>query len=1085
MLTLLIGTDWIANRDKILEMIAEDVAAERAGRIMIVPELISHDTERRLCMAAGDTCSRFAEVLSFSRLAKRVSEYDHKPIKPCLDQGGRLVAMASATKQIHSKLKAYAAMETKPEFFSGLVDAVDEFKRCCITSADLMAASLNTEGSLAQKLEELSLLLESYDSVCSRGKCDPRDQMSWLLDVLEDSNYGADHVFYIDGFPDFTRQHLNIIQHLIATSVNVVVSLTCDTIASEKIEFSKPGETAALLMRTAKSCGVEVKTIHLEPRQYSTALARDLSLSGNVDCKRCDALKTIRLNSVYQECEAALEEVLGYVANGARYRDINIVCSEMPTYRNILEMLFEKCGIPLYISGTDDILNEPAINTLFSALEVVIGGFELQDVLQYLKSMLSPLDADTCDLVENYAILWGIHGKKWESTWKNNPDGLGVEINDNALALLSKLNAARSIAIDPLVQLRNGLSSSRNLGDMVRALYEFLEMIRYGEKLSEYAEAFDTTGEGRAAQVLNQLWDILISALEQLYDTLGETAWEPENFLRLLKLLISQYDVGTIPPVLDAVSAGPTNVMRCQQCKYLIVLGAAEGAFPGYAGSTGVLSDQERTALRQLGIPLTGGAMDGLLTELADIYGVFSSADTAITVCCSGAEPSFVFKRLVALAGGEMTPQGLLGAAMANETDASAYLLRYAAADVAQDLGILSGYQALAQSKNHQLGSISDENIKALYGSALNLSASRVDRQALCRMAYFLEYGLRASERKTAEVNPAEFGSYVHAVMEQTVRTVMLQGGVRNTSAEEIVAIAKTCSEEYAKERFSALDTERVRYLFHRNWDELERIVLDLWEEMQNSEFDPVGLEVAFGDGCEIPAIDVSGKTIPAKLRGIVDRVDRWDHDGKNYFRVVDYKTGKKDFDYCDILNGYGMQMLLYLFALRDNGTDIVGKNTVPAGVQYFPARVPLLSADGALTEEEAKTARAKLWKRKGLILGAEDVLAAMENTESPVRMPYSRKRDGSISGELADHKQFSALREFVFKRVGKMVDEIASGTITPNPYSRGSSFDACTYCPYGSICHKSTVENRRNYRTVSEDVFWENVEKEVDKDGK
>lgn len=1085
MLTLLFGTDWIRNRDQILQMIADDVTAEKAGRILIVPELISHDTERRLCKAAGDTCSRFAEVLSFTRLAKRVSEYDRQPIRPCLDQGGRLVAMASATKQIHSKLKAYASVETKPEFFSGLVDAVDEFKRCCITPGDLMDASFNTEGSLAQKLEELSLLLESYDSVCSRGKCDPRDQMSWLLEELEDSTYGADHVFYIDGFPDFTRQHLNIIKHLIENSANVTVSLTCDVPGSDEMAFTKAGETAVLLMQIAEACGAGVKTVCLEPRDHPVALAGKLLLSGDIGVQRCEALKVIRANSAYQECEVALEAVLGYVADGARYRDINIVCGEMPAYRNVLEMLFEKCNIPLYISGTEDILDEPAINTLFAALEAVLGGFELQDVLQYLKSMLSPLDAETCDMVENYAILWGIHGKHWEENWNNHPNGLGHRMTDQAREALSRLNNARRTAIDPLTRLRNGLDASRNLGDMVRALYDFLETIHYGKRLSEYAEAFASSGHGREAQILNQLWDILLSALEQLYDTLGQTAWETENFLRLLKLLISQYDVGTIPPVLDAVSAGPVNAMRCQQCKYLIVLGAAEGALPGYAGSAGVLTDQERVALRQLGIPLTGGSMDGLLAEFADIYGVFSSPDTAITVCCSSGEPSFVYKRLAALAGGEVPANDLLGAAIANDVEASAYLLRYAAEAAAGELGILSTYHLLESKRDHQLGSITTENIKKLYGSELNLSASRVDRQALCRMSYFLQYGLFAQERKMAEVDPAEFGTYVHAVLEETVRTVMLQGGIRNISADEMVQIAKAFSEEYAKERFSALETERVVYLFRRNWDELEKIVRELWEELQNSDFDPVGLEVAFGDGCQIPAIDISGENMSAKLKGVVDRVDRWDHEGKNYYRVVDYKTGKKDFDYCDILNGYGMQMLLYLFALQDTGADIVGENPVPAGVQYFPARVPLLSADGALTEEEARAGRVKLWKRKGLILSAENVLAAMENTEKPIRMPYSRKKDGSISGDLADHKQFSLLRDFVFKRVGKMVDEIASGNVEPNPYSRGTSFSACTYCPYGSVCHKATVEDRRNFRTVSDKQFWEDVQKEVDKDGR
>ena len=74
MLTLLLGRDWTANRKKILQWIAQDVQKEKPGRILLVPELISHDTERRLAAAAGDTASRFAEVLSFSRLSRRVSD---------------------------------------------------------------------------------------------------------------------------------------------------------------------------------------------------------------------------------------------------------------------------------------------------------------------------------------------------------------------------------------------------------------------------------------------------------------------------------------------------------------------------------------------------------------------------------------------------------------------------------------------------------------------------------------------------------------------------------------------------------------------------------------------------------------------------------------------------------------------------------------------------------------------------------------------------------------------------------------------------------------------------------------------------
>ena len=118
MLTVYIGTDWKVNRDTALHCIAEDVKARKGGRILIVPELISHDMERRLAASCGDTASRYAEVLSFSRLARRASQELSFAIEECLDNGGRVAAMAAATRNVISKLKSYAGLLSKPEFLS-------------------------------------------------------------------------------------------------------------------------------------------------------------------------------------------------------------------------------------------------------------------------------------------------------------------------------------------------------------------------------------------------------------------------------------------------------------------------------------------------------------------------------------------------------------------------------------------------------------------------------------------------------------------------------------------------------------------------------------------------------------------------------------------------------------------------------------------------------------------------------------------------------------------------------------------------------------------------------------------------------
>ena len=74
MVHLLLGRDWTANSDEILKRISRDVKQRKGNRILMVPELVSHETERRLCAFAGDTASRYAEVLSFTRLARRVCD---------------------------------------------------------------------------------------------------------------------------------------------------------------------------------------------------------------------------------------------------------------------------------------------------------------------------------------------------------------------------------------------------------------------------------------------------------------------------------------------------------------------------------------------------------------------------------------------------------------------------------------------------------------------------------------------------------------------------------------------------------------------------------------------------------------------------------------------------------------------------------------------------------------------------------------------------------------------------------------------------------------------------------------------------
>ncbi|MBQ4606776.1 MAG: hypothetical protein IJB15_08710, partial [Clostridia bacterium] len=92
--------------------------------------------------------------------------FDHSHILP-----GKIRKSIYVENMLLSERSFFQLLQQPGHLISGIL----------FSPADLKQASLETEGSLAQKLEELSLLMEAYDSLCSRGKQDPRDQMTWLL----------------------------------------------------------------------------------------------------------------------------------------------------------------------------------------------------------------------------------------------------------------------------------------------------------------------------------------------------------------------------------------------------------------------------------------------------------------------------------------------------------------------------------------------------------------------------------------------------------------------------------------------------------------------------------------------------------------------------------------------------------------------------------------------------------------------------------------------------------------------------------------------------------------------------------------
>ena len=178
------------------------------------------------------------------------------------------------------------------------------------------------------------------------------------------------------------------------------------------------------------------------------------------------------------------------------------------------------------------------------------------------------------------------------------------------------------------------------------------------------------------------------------------------------------------------------------------------------------------------------------------------------------------------------------------------------------------------------------------------------------------------------------------------LRTLTKDGAVPvpcEMEREELHALSRSVVERYVREELGGLEgeTPRFRYLFRRLLKSVYAVVENAVEELSRSDFQPIAFELGFGRGRGPPAGPAEGGRLTVSISGFVDRVDGWVDGEKLCLRVVDYKTGRKSFDLTDIWNGMGLQMLLYLFTLTEEGKERFGKNIVPAGVLYLPARTP------------------------------------------------------------------------------------------------------------------------------------------------
>ena len=1097
MLKLLLGRAGTGKTTEILGTMARE--GERRPQLLIVPEQHSHDAERQLCAVGGNGVSLCAEVLSFTRLASRVFSVAGGLAEPVLDAGGRLLLMDVALKAVEDRLKVYVRPSRKPPFLTQLAATVDECKGANISPERLFEVAGQVEGESGDKFYDLALICGAYEAYCEQRGADPRDKLTRLARALEGCPWGEGRDIYLDGFTDFTVQERLVLEKLVGQANSVTVALTCDGMAGDEEDVFGPARrTARRLLELAKRMGVESEV--RVRSEKGAAVARGIARVEEylfeavlpVFEETPEGVELYRAMSPYSEVERAAAELARLAREeGYRYRDLAVTARSMEVYGPLITLIFPRYGLPVFLGGMDDVLQKPILTLVTGALDAVAGEYRYEDVFRYLKTGLTDLSRDEVDRLENYVLKWDIKGSRWTQAgeWNMHPEGYGGVWNETLKARVAELDGLRRRVAEPLERLRRAKEKTGE--GLALALYGFLEEIDLPRRLLERGAELRQGGEAALAAEYEQLWKLLCGALEQCAQLLGETGMDWEEFARLFKLVLSQYQVGAIPVSLDRVAAGEMPRLAHKHCKVLYLLGADDGAIPAVAPSPGLLVDEDRSLLAAFGLESAPRLTDKLWREMTIVYETCALPSDRLIVSYALAgedggkgQPSFLVKKLRQLFPGlvPLDERSL-------EKDFRMTALRPALelAGLRPGLGralkevpgCAPLVERMERAATMERGSLTRPTVEALYGRHVPMSASRMDKYKSCHFSYFMQYGLGAKARKGAEFAATDYGTFVHYVLENVLRE---RKGREVPGREQVSAVVK----RYVEEQLGGLagETARFRYLFRRLEKTVYAVVKNVCEELENSEFQPVAFELGFGKKGELPPVELTVDGVTLSVSGVVDRVDAWEKDGRLYLRVVDYKTGRKSFDLTDVWNGLGLQMLLYLFTLTEDGKTLFGdRELVPAGVLYLPARDLPVGGSRTMTEEERQKKVDEQLRRKGLVLDDEAVLSAMERGEEGFRfLPLKMKKSGEIGGEaLVSAERLGKLERHTRQILRDIAAELAAGNIAADPFWQGPQHNACQWCEYAAACQfrEGRGDDRRRWLPkVGAEAFWEGLEK-------
>lgn len=1085
------------------------IAAGGEKCLMIVPDQSTFENERMFLRMLGPVLAGNVLVFGFTRLCEYIFENTGGRKLHCIDDGDRQLIMSLALEETKDSLNLFSSEKRRGEYIKTLLQTVTDYKKWGITPDMLKEAAGKTEDSmLREKLRETALVYRSYNAILEKGgngeninlsentseneektylqgqRIDPFDMTEAALESLYGTSLFCNMVVGVDSFRDFTARQTRLLLEIMKRSRDFYMTVTDQPGAADSSGlFASTRANRRVFEAGAKDMEIALgkPQVLLENTRYKSDellyLERNfLSGSGEVFEEEPENIELAQCDSIYDEASFAACRINALVQEkGYRYGDICVVFRHAQSYGPLLAGTFEKYGIPCFCDVSEDIRVKPLIKLIKGCMLAAVSSFDREEVLRVMKTGLACVTDYETSIFENYLLMWSLSGKELLKPFSANPAGLGAEFGGRERQQLQELENIRQRIMLPLEKFKESCEDTDCQG-ISKALYTLLKELKTDEQIEAMYRRLTAIELSSKGEEEIRLWEMMMEILDKMVLILGNTPVTLKRYSELMELQIQAAKIAFIPQGIDRVTIGQADRIRLSGAKAVFVVGAIEGQFPTVPVEEGIFSDREKKEMFSLGLPASDFFEEVLNKEKFIAYYVLSAPSERLFVSWYRTslagdvnEPSLIVRELL-----RIFPELKVRLEQAGCADAQELLwaekpafelcaLKYSEKDSDSFAAGLTSYfekspvyktkmKAIKRAVSREHSSIEDPKIaKALFGKSFAMTASQAEKYHLCPFSYFCTYGLKARERKQAKMTPSEYGTIIHYILENYFKS-FVPG--EKQSQEEISRTVGSLLEEYGEKYLGRESKENhaLMFLLEKLRDNAVALIMRISEELVQSEFVPRSFELNIGT--DVPPYRIKteeGDSIA--VYGVIDRVDVMEKNGETYIRIIDYKTGKKDFKLSDILFGLNMQMLIYMEALCKGVQKKTGKEPVPAGILYMPSGSLFVDSDFSMNREKIKAEVDKKRKMSGLVLDNDTVIHGMEKDAAGIYLPVKVTKDGKYSGaeSLINAAEIKKIFDKINSILKQMVTELLKGHIPQIP-AKGT-VDACAWCPYWQTC--------------------------------